>query len=569
MIVLHCADIVAVYTMWVLMTYLTDVWKLSITHAAAIVNIYSGLVGIMPIVMAFLLDHCLSTHWMQVLSSITYSIGLSFLTMSTPPVLSKITGTCSAYEPACIGNTQSILFYAALALIAVGMSSQSVSKISFRKENQDNYSNHVGFREYAVMFVMVAAIISVSYIKPWSVRFGIPAICTVVATLMFLSTSCFRPYIKPPQTSASRCEDTTISLLSSQTVDERGLSLLTTSGVDETSIILRIIPMWIAFIVCGIVISVGNTYFLAQANHMNRKLGSLHIPVEFLLWYYRMAKWTKHRAYEKAKTKVPAALLASVPLFNCILCCIIAALVESKRLHVVQKYGLIDKPEATIPMSMFWLLPQLSFLGAIENNAGEILTVFCSQEVPNSMKRYLPFLTEAVLGAGTIGSVLSVYIVNKKLKCATGAAMGTYPGVPSWCEGPPKATEANRKVLYPWGRFPTPIEVGDTPPTVGLPAEKEKKVPWNGPVAHIEVLKWGRGRPYPSVTSQSPGGLVAVMQELEELGSDAAGVGRSCWGFKELKGDTPGISTRVDRGSHEMERLTEAGEEWCRRALNP
>ncbi|KAF8391983.1 hypothetical protein HHK36_022323 [Tetracentron sinense] len=379
--VLHWTNMVVVYTMWVLMTYLTDVWKFSITHAAAIVNVYSGLVGIMPIGMAFLLDHCLGSYWMVVLSSLTYSIGLSFLTMSTPPVLSKVTGTCSAYEPACIGNTQSILFYASLALIAVGMSSHSVSKNSFREENRENYNNEVGFPQYAVTLVIVAAIISVAYTKPW-------------------------------------CEDTATatSLLSSETAGERGFGLLRTPGVDETSIILRIIPMWMTFIVCGLVISVGNTYFLAQAIHMNRKLGSLHVPVEFLLWYYTMTKWAKSRSYEKAKKKFHAAFLASIPLADCILCCIIAALVESKRLHVVQKYGLIDKPDATIPMSMFWLLPQLVFLGAIENVAGEILAIFCAQEVPDSMLRYLPLLTEAVLGAGTIGSVLSVYIVDKVSK---------------------------------------------------------------------------------------------------------------------------------------------------------
>ncbi|KAF8391989.1 hypothetical protein HHK36_022329 [Tetracentron sinense] len=377
--VLNCADIIAVYTMWVLMTYLTDVWKLSITHAAAIVNVYSGLVGIMPIGMAFLLDHCLGSYWMLVLSSITYSLGLSLLVMSTPPVLSKVTGTCSAYEPACIGKTQSKLFYVALALIAVGKSSHSVSKDSFREENKENYSSRIGFRHYAVIVVCVAAIISVAYIKPWY-------------------------------------EDRATPLLEEGEGNNNRLRLLRTPGLDETNLILRIIPMWMTFIVSGIVISVGNTYFLEQANHLNNKLGSLHLPVEFLLAYQNMAKWSKDRTYKKLETTAPAAILASVPLLNSVWCCIAAALVESKRLQVVRKYGLIDKPEATIPMSIFWMIPQMSFLGTIEDSAEKVITNFCAQEVPDSMKRYLPLLTDGVLGAGTIGSVLSVYIVNKVSK---------------------------------------------------------------------------------------------------------------------------------------------------------
>ncbi|KAF8392004.1 hypothetical protein HHK36_022344 [Tetracentron sinense] len=349
--VLQCANIIAAYIMWVLMTYLTDVWKLSITQAAAIVNVYSGLVAIMPIGMAFLLNHCLGTYWMLFLSSVTYSIGLSFLAMSTPPFLSKVTGTCSEYEPACIGKIQSIFFYVALALIAVGKSSHSVSVKLFwevQEENQEHEEKQTKFQEFLqklkemgdfkVILASVAPIILVAYIKPWTVRFGIPAIFTVVATLIFLSSSC--------------CEERAATTLPSQTVEEgcnNELRLLRTEGVDETRVILRIIPMWITFIVCGIVISTGNTYFLEQANHMNNKLGSLHVPVEFLFWYYNMTKLSK--AFEMFKNIIPASLLASCPIFYSAICCIIAVRVESKRLHVVKKYGLIDKPEDTIPMS--------------------------------------------------------------------------------------------------------------------------------------------------------------------------------------------------------------------------
>ncbi|KAF8398877.1 hypothetical protein HHK36_014741 [Tetracentron sinense] len=177
--VLNCADIIAVYTMWVLMTYLTDVWKLSITHAAAIVNVYSGLVGIMPIGMAFLLDHCLGFELVGHVNS------------------------ASPFE-------------------AVGKSSHSVSKDSFREENKENYSSRIGFRHYAVIVVCVAAIISVAYIKPWY-------------------------------------EDRATPLLEEGEGNNNRLRLLRTPGLDETNLILRIIPMWMTFIVSGIMISVGNT----------------------------------------------------------------------------------------------------------------------------------------------------------------------------------------------------------------------------------------------------------------------------------------------------------------------
>ena len=53
--------------------YLTNVWSLNITHAAAIVNVFSGVATIMPIGMAFLVDAFMGDYWMLLLSSLAYS----------------------------------------------------------------------------------------------------------------------------------------------------------------------------------------------------------------------------------------------------------------------------------------------------------------------------------------------------------------------------------------------------------------------------------------------------------------------------------------------------------------
>ncbi|GLT70621.1 hypothetical protein SLA2020_426890 [Shorea laevis] len=56
-----------------------------------------------------------------------------------------------------------------------------------------------------------------------------------------------------------------------------------------------------------------------------------------------------------------------------ILCCITAAKVETKRLDVIKIYGLLDKPDEEIPMSMFWLLPQFFLLGALDGISHNLL----------------------------------------------------------------------------------------------------------------------------------------------------------------------------------------------------
>ena len=136
-------------------------------------------------------------HWLSLQ-------GLSCLAMSTPPVLSNAAGNCGEYRPHCVGDAQKILFYTALALIAIGISGHITSLESFleqQKENQTGAQENSEKRKPMLrqvagsLFVVLLAIvgcIALPYIKPWSVRFGIPAICTVVATFLF--TTGFRSY---------------------------------------------------------------------------------------------------------------------------------------------------------------------------------------------------------------------------------------------------------------------------------------------------------------------------------------------------------------------------------------
>ncbi|KAM7461022.1 hypothetical protein LguiA_029143 [Lonicera macranthoides] len=320
--VLMWADLLAGYAMWVMITYLTNVWKLSFTHAAGIVNIWGGIAMILPISFAFLVDSAMGNYLMLLLSSISYTIGLGFLAMSTPPVLYKSTDTCTEYKPECIGHTQKVLFYTALPLIALGISGHVVALESFYEQNKSNTQNEKESKILwqvlglvCVFLVTVIGGIALPYIRPWAMRFGIPAICTLVATLLFLSGSCEYRHVSTkgsPLTTMFRVAVATASKICQRVPDDakllynkddadpnsvphlRGLrclykaaiilpikseqdqeknrwTLCSVREVQETKSVIRMIPMWITFIICGVVLSIGNTYFLEQGNHMNRK----------------------------------------------------------------------------------------------------------------------------------------------------------------------------------------------------------------------------------------------------------------------------------------------------------
>ncbi|XP_027100336.1 protein NRT1/ PTR FAMILY 5.5 [Coffea arabica] len=533
-VVLLWADMLAAYVMWIMPTYLTNVWKLGFTRAAGIMNVANGLAKVLPLVFFLIVDCGLGNYWMLLLSSVSYAIGLGFLSMSTPPVLAKETGSCKHYKPECIGHTQKALFYTALALIAVGISGHIVSLVAlfvdqFEKKKADvkfekprhqskpfvlhqirrkrggatsdgpnypfpppkvpnnpnakkqgddaeddmlsqlqfqpveamlalvNREKVKVFRACLVILFPVIGLIALPYIRPWSLRFGIPAICTLVATMAFLLgsyndnkpkgspvtnvlrvlvASTLKMFHKLPTDSSKLYEknehdDKKLShteglrFLDKAAIKEEPVTnkwrVCTVTEVEETKIIVNMLPIWITFIICGVVTSIGSTYFVEQGNHMNFKVGKLKFPNSILLVLYELTKSrsktmytfiASHLGAAGLKRYAPPVGIAFATLFS-VLCCIVAALVETRRLHVLRDHGLLDKPDEKIPMTVFWLLPQYILLAVLDSFYENSAAPFLSDQSPPSMKKYLVYFNPGLSGLGITGSVLSVFLVGR------------------------------------------------------------------------------------------------------------------------------------------------------------
>ncbi|KAH6777715.1 hypothetical protein C2S52_006686 [Perilla frutescens var. hirtella] len=489
------ADILVAYALFVMQNYLTDVWKLSLTHAAAILNFWNGLYRILPLFFLFFVDAFLGNFTLLVISSISYTLGIGFVTMSTPPFLAKSTGTCKQYEPECIGHTQKALFYTGMVLIAVGVAGNLVSLKPFLQEQkkkppQDNegaepadttrppkfeVSQVVGL--VIVVVVGIAGAIALPYIKPWTLRFGIPAICTFVGTVLFLSGSCgykmegakpdgspltkvtrvfvaatrniFQPYsdvrrhsfsdtsclgyapnrlprsihiVKsshPPVIFARCLHKATINPPEEGEEDSKKNKwrVCTAAEVEEAKIAVRMVPMWMTFIVCGIVSSIGDTYFVEQSNNMKRNIGKLTLPPQIL-------KLVKDRTggflsllagsyiLNSPNIKAPRNGIIAAMVFS-VLCCITAAKMENKRLKVIRNHGLLDKPDDDVPMSIYWLIFQFVLLAGLDSFLEKSVAKFYKDQAPPSMTNYLQNFVRAVSGLGFMCSSLSVYIVGK------------------------------------------------------------------------------------------------------------------------------------------------------------
>lgn len=492
------ADFFAYYVLWMMMVYLTDVWKLDFTHAASIINIWRGSALVLPLPFLYFADAFFGHFCILLLTSVSYTLGLGLLWMSTPPVLAKSNGNCTEYKPECIGDQQKQLFYAALALIAVGMAGHLSSLGSFIADQTENISNEfmaavnratddegTGFRccmmcrsmlgGFIGILIPIIGLIVVSYVKPWGVQFGISAIFAVASLLVFLSGVCSYNYVRPlgsvitvlfrvffaafckmfcrrpqdvnelyethgdgnhvllPHTKSLRCLDKAAIILPQPALEQQEQQrwkLCRVTEVEATKITIRMIPLWMTFIICGVVSAIGDTYFLEQGLSLNRKLGRIKVPLVFLLWFYSQAKsyFSKifvsiagiFMGHSPSRRYVPPVGVALAMVFS-ILCCITAAKVEQRRLGIVHSHGLTEKLDNDkIPMSMFWLLPQFALLGALDGIRECSVPYLVNDQAPQLMLGFFNFLEVAIFGVGVMGSAISVYVVGRISKKISG-----------------------------------------------------------------------------------------------------------------------------------------------------
>ncbi|PIN27207.1 H+/oligopeptide symporter [Handroanthus impetiginosus] len=358
-----------------------------------------------------------------------------------------------------------------MALLAVGMAGNRVFVRPFLKKQQDKLFDggelasllSQSLLTWGVLMPVIGAI-ALPSLKPWSLRFGIPAIFTAFATLHFLSgsfdyhkddcqgsplTNVCRVFVasfykKSEQfpsdsnqfykkgdescqsfsgTRFLRClEKAAIVLPDTEREDQvkNRWQLCSVEEVEEAKIAVRMIPMWLTFIICGIVSSVGSTYFVEQASHMNCKLGNWKVPLQILLLLSRGTQWGFSslavrflRFLSRSQKYAPPIMGIAIAMIFSILCCITAAAIEKWRLNVIRSHGLLDKPGEDIPMSVYWLLFQFFLLAGLDSFLKKSAAALYKDQASKSMRNYLRYFTEGVSGLGFMFSVLSVYVVGK------------------------------------------------------------------------------------------------------------------------------------------------------------
>ncbi|KAG5542299.1 hypothetical protein RHGRI_021987 [Rhododendron griersonianum] len=178
------------------------------------------------------------------------------------------------------------------------------------------------------------------------------------------------------------------------------------------------IPMWTTFLVFGLVLSTGNTFFTEQGNNMDGT-----VSIYTLIMIRNIIKATLSSSFstllfkytpKPLKTKsIKVGILTAMVVS--VFCCSVAWRVEIHRLRAIEDSKFCVKfnqdDHAVVPMSILRLLPQFCLLGLMEGIGKQGLDLFFEVQVPDDvpMQKYGSALNEAVIGFGSFLNALLVY----------------------------------------------------------------------------------------------------------------------------------------------------------------
>ncbi|KAH7568228.1 hypothetical protein JRO89_XS07G0263700 [Xanthoceras sorbifolium] len=454
-----------------LISYLTGPLGQSTASAAANVNAWSGTTLVLPLVGAFVADSFLGRYRTIVIASVIYVLGLGLLTLSAMFPSSSSSDCQNTNEmTSCSPYTlQVILFFFALYLVALGQGGhkpcvQAFGADQFDKQDPEENKSRSSFFNWWYFGLCGGTIFTVTilnYIQDnlnWALGFGIPCISMAVALIVFLiGTKSYRYCVKGDEknplvrigqvfvaavrnwqttTSAVALEEETRGTLPHQGSEQfkfLNKALLAPDGskihgtvcsisdVEEAKAFIRLGPIWATSLMYAIVFAQTSTFFTKQGFTMDRSVTpGFNIPAASLQSFISIASVISIPIYDRifvpvarGFTQKPAGVTMlqriGVGMFLSAIAMVIAALVEMKRLETAKEYGLIDKPNVTIPMSVCWLIPQYILFGVADVFTMVGLQEFFYDQVPTELRSVGLSLYLSIFG---IGSYLSSFLIS-------------------------------------------------------------------------------------------------------------------------------------------------------------
>ncbi|XP_024012361.1 protein NRT1/ PTR FAMILY 5.14 [Eutrema salsugineum] len=448
-----------------LISYLTGPLGQSTAVAAANVNAWSGISCLLPIIGAFFADAFLGRYRTIIIASLIYILGMALLTFSAllVPLTSENTEVASSHS-----SLLNVLFFFSLYLVAIGQSGHKPCVQAFGadqfdekdpKEKRDR-SSFFNWWYLSMSAGICLAIVVVVYIQEavsWALGFGIPCVFMLISLVIFvLGRWSYRytkripeeeinPFVRigrvffqafrnqrsfeleanPSQGSPERLRFLNIALLAPNPCN--------VSDVNDATALVRLIPVWLTTLPFTVPYAQYMTFFTKQGVTMERTIvPGVKIPPAFLqvligisIVFFVLIYDRVFVPMAKSITKDPGGITMlkriGTGMVIATLTMVIAALVETKRLQTAKEHGLIDQPQTTVPMSIWWLIPQYLLLGLADVFAVVGMQEFFYSQVPTELRSIGLALYLSVFGVGSLLSSLLISLID----LATGGDAGS------------------------------------------------------------------------------------------------------------------------------------------------
>ncbi|XP_028800208.1 protein NRT1/ PTR FAMILY 5.10 isoform X3 [Neltuma alba] len=401
------------------------------------------------------------------LATFIYILALSLLTLSA--LLPFSNADCQFANSSSCSELQVILFFFSLYLVALAQGGhkpcvQAFGADQFDREHPEERKARSSFFNWWYFTFTAGLLVTISilnYIQDnvgWAFGFGIPCIAMVIALVVFsCGTWNYRfsiqgdgksPFLRISKVFvvALRNWRTTPFAIASEE-EARGImphqgseqfrflnkALVAPDGsgkdgkvcdvyeVEEAKAILRLFPIWATSLIYAVVFAQSPTFFTKQGVTLDREIwpGFL-VPAASLQCFISLSIVIFIPIYDRIVVPIARAITREssgismlqrigTGMFFSIISMVVAAFVEMKRLKRARDYGLIDMSDVTIPMSIWWLIPQYVLFGISDGFTMVGLQEFFYDQIPDELRSVGLALYLSIFG---VGSFLSSFVVS-------------------------------------------------------------------------------------------------------------------------------------------------------------
>ncbi|XP_027356782.1 protein NRT1/ PTR FAMILY 5.10-like [Abrus precatorius] len=455
-----------------LISYLTGPLRQSTATAAQNVNVWCGTSFLLPLLGAFLADSYLGRYRTIILASSLYILGLGLLTVSAM-LISLANAECPVSNKltSCSPGFQVILFFVSLYLVAIAQGGHTPCVQAFGADQFDELhpneykdrSSLFNWWYFASAAGCISTVWILNYIQDnisWVLGFGIPCVAMIITLLIFLlGTRTYRfniqghsdknPFLtigrafvaairnrrhtiteetcgiipnNPHQSSGESNSLNTALLATNSYVEEESCSL---TEVEEAKGVLRLVPIWATCLLYTVGLAQDSTLFVKQGAKMDRNIfPGFDMPPAALRSLTGLGIVLFSPIYDRifvpvarSMTGKPSGITMLQRIGTGILISmftlVIAAIVEKKRLETAQEYDLVDEPNKTVPMSVWWLIPQFFLFGIAEVFTKVGLQEFFYDQVPNELRSMGLALYLSIFGVGNFLSGLLISVIEE------------------------------------------------------------------------------------------------------------------------------------------------------------